>query len=132
MSWFKTFYKEPSLYWPPPKRDGKGFYVWNYPDELFCRWASVNKQTVFDEAGATVMASSIVYTFSSVLIESGGYLIKGGLYDFDSLVPPPIEEEADPDAISWDRQTYARQIVSISKETSIYNPEVVMSKVFLR
>jgi len=121
-----------TLYWDPPKRDGLGNYIWNYADELQCRWGLIDRNALYNKGIAEIETNSIVYTLCSNKIKIGGYLLEADFYLLDELDKPPIENEFDPDGLEADMQTYASQIIKIQKTRSVYDKNIFLSKIWVK
>lgn len=124
MGWLNSRLQTKALYWAPPERDGRGGYIWTYPDEILCRWRRGPREIRYNDVGATLVATDQVLVLNTYL-NVGGYLMKGDLYSIQDLSEPPLEKSYDIQDGRVVSQEYARQVVDIEAMPSIDDRRVL-------
>ena len=70
-----------AVYWGNPKNDGAGYYTFDPPREIQCRWQD-GHETVKDSKGREIVSVACIFVLEDLIEES--YLWLGSLVDLDS------------------------------------------------
>lgn len=131
-SWLSRLLDEETVYWPPPKNNGKGGFIWEFPIQVLTRWQYSRRRTTGPEARYLVSGTKLIMNtsvWSEYDFQPGGYLWKGTLKELQTIF--------DPDPVyaleGYEVNVYnlASQIMSVEKIRAVSSRIIALRKAYL-